>query len=178
MLAQPPANKGYGNSTTTPYDVTDLETADRVLLALSETVGNRLRADRVQIRVVSVGIRYADLSYVSHQKGLPNATDLTIEIYRAACSLFRELWSGRPIRHLGIHTGQVSGIDFGRQLELFDEIDYAKLSRMDEMVDGLRRRFGTDAVMRATFLNQSIDHMSGGISREKRSVDYDQVMIQ
>ena len=35
---QPPANKGYGNSTTTPYDVTDAETADRVLLALAETV--------------------------------------------------------------------------------------------------------------------------------------------
>ena len=42
VLDQPPANKGYGNSTTTPYDVTDVETADRVLLALAETVGNRL----------------------------------------------------------------------------------------------------------------------------------------
>ena len=60
VLAQPPANKGYGNSTTTPYDVTDVETADRVLLALSETVGNRLRADRVQAGMVSVGIRYSD----------------------------------------------------------------------------------------------------------------------
>ena len=38
VLDQPPANKGYGNSTTTPYDVTDVETADRVLLALAETV--------------------------------------------------------------------------------------------------------------------------------------------
>lgn len=178
VLAQPTANKGYGNSTTTPYDVTDVETADRVLLALSETVGNRLRADRVQAGMVSVGIRYSDLSYVSHQKMLPDPTDLTIEIYTAACSLFRELWNGSPIRHLGVHTGRVSEAGFGRQLNLFDEIDYEKLSRMDETVDGIRKRFGTDAVMRATFLDQPIDHMSGGISREKRSVDYDRVMIQ
>ena len=81
VLDKPPANKGYGNSTTTPYDVTDVETADRVLLALSETVGNRLRADNVQIEVVSVGIKYADLSYVSHQKVLQTATNLTWEIY-------------------------------------------------------------------------------------------------
>ncbi len=45
VLARPVANKGYGNSTTTPYDVTDLETAKRVLLSLCETIGNRLRTD-------------------------------------------------------------------------------------------------------------------------------------
>ena len=162
---------------TTPFDVTDVETADRVFLALSETVGNRLRTDQVQVRMVSVGIRYSDLSYASHQKRLYSPTNLTIEIYRAACSLFRELWNGRPIRHLGVHTGRVNGADSGRQLSLFDEIDYEKLSRMDETVDEIRKRFGTDAVMRALFLNQSIDHMSGGISREKRSVDYDRVTI-
>lgn len=178
VLAQPAANKGYGNSTTTPYDVTDMETAERVLLALSETVGNRLRADRVQAGMVSVGIRYSDLSYVSHQTGLPSPTDLTIEIYKAACSLFRELWSGSPVRHLGVHIGRVSGADCGRQLNLFDEIDYEKLSRMDATVDGIRKRFGADAMMRASFLDQPIDHMSGGISREKRSVDYDHVMIR
>lgn len=61
VLVQPAANKGYGNSTTTPYDVADMDTAKKVLLALSETVGNRLRADRAQISVVSVGIRYADV---------------------------------------------------------------------------------------------------------------------
>ena len=177
VFSQPAANKGYGNSTTTPFDVVDVETADRVLLALSETVGNRLRTDQVQVCMVSVGIRYSDLAYVSHQKRLRCPIDLTIEIYRAACSLFRELWNGRPIRHLGVHTGRVSGSDPGRQLNLFDEIDYEKLSRMDETVDEIRRRFGTDALMRASFLNQPIDHMSGGISREKRSVDYDRIMV-
>lgn len=81
VLVQPTANKGYGNSTTTPYDVTNVEMAARVPLALSETVGNRLRADKVQIEVVSVGIKYADLSYASHQKALSGPTNLTIEIY-------------------------------------------------------------------------------------------------
>ena len=37
VLASPAPNKGYGNSTTTPFDVTDTETANLVLLALLQS---------------------------------------------------------------------------------------------------------------------------------------------
>ena len=158
--------------------MTDVETADRVLLALAETVGNRLREDNVQITAVSVGIRYADLSYYSHQKVLQTATNLTWEIYQAACELFLELWNHGPIRHLGIHTSRVQNDGFFRQTTFFDEIDYEKLERVDKTVDALRKRFGMDSVMRAAFIKQPIDHMCGGISREKRTVDYDKVKVE
>ncbi len=177
VLMEPEANKGYGNSTTPPFDVTGVEMADKVLLAFSETVGARLCMDGVRAGMVSVGIRYTDLSYVSHQKKLYNATNLTIEIYQAACRLFRKLWNGQPVRHLGVHTAHISGWEGFRQGSLFDEIDYEKLSRLDKTIDDIRDCFGMDAVKRAVFLGQAIDHMSGGISREKRKVDYDKLEI-
>ena len=59
-----------------------------------------------------------------------------------------------------------------RQQNLFDCRDYEKLERADAAIDAIRRKHGIDAVKRATFLNSSVDHLSGGISREKRSVDY------
>ncbi len=163
VLASPAPNKGYGNSTTTPFDVTDTEMADLVLLALSETLGSRLRADGAKVSVVSVGIRYADLSYFSHQRALASPTDLTLEIYHAARELFPELWDGRPIRHLGVHTGGARYGACGRQMSLFDEINYEKLAVMDRTVDALRQRFGTDIVKRATFLDQPVSHMCGGV---------------
>ncbi len=178
VMASPAANKGYGNSTTTPYNVVNVTDANKVLLALAETVGNRLRADEVQIEVIAVGIRYSDLSYVSHQKKLLSSTNLTAEIYKGACELFLDLWNGNPIRHLGIHTSKVQDEDFTRQLSMFDVTDYEKLARMDETVDDIRERFGIDALMRATFLKQPIDHMCGGISREKREVDYSKLIVQ
>ena len=49
---------------------------------------------------------------------------------------------------------------------------------MDKTVDALRKRFGMDSVMRAAFVKQPIDHMSGGISRDKRTVDYDKVKVE
>lgn len=183
VLEAPAPNKGYGNSTTLSRDVTDREEADRVLLALSETVAARLRADHVQAEIVSVGIKYYDLSYVSHQKVLDTSTDLTVEICKAARELFGELWDHRPVRLLGVYTSRVRRDDFARQISLFDEVDYGKLAAVDRMVDAIRERYGCDALMRAAFLNQSIDHMSGGISNaaklrwEKREVDYEKIAV-
>lgn len=168
VLDAPAPNKGYGNSTTLSRDVTDREEADKVLLALSETVAARLRADHAQAEVVSVGIKYHDLSYVSHQKALGTSTDLTMEICKAARELFAELWNHRPVRLLGVHTSRVRRDSFSRQISLFDEVDYGKLAAMDRTVDAIRERHGCDAVMRATFLNQPIDHMGGGINAAKQ----------
>lgn len=168
----PPPNKGYGNSTTIAFDVTDRETAHLVLLSLAETVSARLRADTVKIKVVSVGIRDYNLGYHSHQRKLSVATNITREIFESACQIFDEAWNKVPIRHLGIHTSQVV-TEEARQLRLFDSADYEKLERLDKAVDDIRKRFGADSVVRASFVKaDKIDHMSGGISREKRTVDY------
>ena len=178
VITEPPANKGYGNSTTTPFDVTDTETAKVVLLALAETVGKRLRRDDVRVSVISVGIRASDLSYCSHQKVLDVATNITNEIHKAACELFDELWRGQPIRHLGIHTSKVQEDDCMHQLFFFEAVDYEKLVAVDRTVDAIRNRFGNDSVKRAVFVKHPIDHMSGGISREKREVDYSRIKVE
>ena len=49
---------------------------------------------------------------------------------------------------------------------------------MDQTVDIIRKRFGNDAVKRAVFLKTPVDHRSGGISREKRSVDYERLNLK
>ena len=63
VQADAPANKGYGNSTTIAFDVSDSSTAKLVLLALAETVGTRLRAAGVRAEVVAIGLElfYGDL---------------------------------------------------------------------------------------------------------------------
>ncbi|WP_294338758.1 DNA polymerase IV [uncultured Clostridium sp.] len=170
-----PAAKGYGNSLTTPQDVQDPELAKKYLLSLSETVSARLRADGVKISMVSISLRDWDLRFYGHQITLSVPTDLTIEIYRAVCRCFDEVWDGIPLRHLGIHTGRVSRGDF-RQIQMFDKVDYEKARKLECAVDSIRKRYGMDSIKRACFISSpgkaEIDHMGGGISREKRTVDY------
>ena len=172
-----PAAKGYGNSTTIAFDVCDASTARLVLLSLAETVGARLREAGVRAEVIAVGIKSFDLRYASHQLTLQNATSITLEIYKYACRLFDELWDGTPIRHLGIHTGRIRDGMNMRQVDMFDDTDYEKLAKLDAAVDGIRKRYGNDSMKRAAFVGSRIDHIGGGISREKRTVDYTKVKI-
>lgn len=177
--SKPVPNKGYGNSTTISFDVTDAQTAKLVLLALAETVGARIRADKVKIEVISIGIKNYDLHYASHQRVLRNPTCITKEIHDVACRLFDELWDGTPIRHLGIHTSRVNEYDAARQMDLFDMTDYEKMETVDFTVDSIRKRYGNDAILRAPFVSTTrVDHMSGGVSREKRTVDYSRLKIE
>lgn len=183
VVTNPPPNKGYGNSLTTPRDVCDAETAKLFLLSLAETVSTRLRADGAKAGVVSISIRDWNLRFTGHQMTLTTPTDLTTEIHAAACRLFDELWDKTPIRHLGIHTSRISYEDF-RQIGMFDTVDYEKQKKLEMAVDALRKRYGQDVVMRASFLQSPldkrkiwIDHMGGGISRDRRTVDYNKEQI-
>lgn len=149
---EPEDNKGYSNSTTVAFDVTDRDTAKKILLSLADNVARRLRKDGARAGVVSVVLRFYDLKKASHQCVLENATNITDEIYYAACRLFDEFWDGTPIRLLGVYTSHVTREEESRQLSLFDDTDYEKLEKLDRAMDSIRERFGAGAVQRASFL--------------------------
>jgi len=153
LETEPEDNKGYSNSTTIAYDVTDSYTAKRYLQGLSENVSQRLRQDDMWANEVSVMIKYNDLSKVSHQCALQTGTNITKEIYDTACRLFDEMWEGTPIRLLGVRAGKVSHSGSGRQLSLFDNTDYEKLEKLDRAMDKIRGRYGSDAIKPASRLD-------------------------
>lgn len=100
-------NKGYGNSMTAPADILTEEYACHLLLSLCETVGARLRHDGVRAAVVGVHITTCKFQRFSRQRKLADATDITEELYQAACRSFLELWDGRtPVRQIGVHASK------------------------------------------------------------------------
>lgn len=81
--------------------------------------------------------------------------------------------------HLGVHTECVDGSEC-RQMSLFDgNGDYEKQKCVEMAVDALRKRFGIDSINESPNRDKEnlIDHMSGGISHEKRTVDYEKEII-
>ena len=108
--------KGVGNSTTLPKDLITEAEALPVLKDLAVSVGRRLR----KAGMVSVEIKYHTFNQVSHQKQMERQTNQDQDIYQASIELFRELWSGEPIRLLGIRTSKLSEESEPEQLSLFD----------------------------------------------------------
>lgn len=162
-------NKGYGNSTTIPFDVNSSDNAKLVLLSLCETVCSRLRADNVKASCISVTLVDTYFEYSSHQKKLASATHITNEIYEYICTAFDELWDHKtPIRQLGVHTSKITD-DKTYQYNIFDTVKYDKYEKLDKAIDEIRNKYGEDSIMRAPFLYSKLDHMAGGISKEKKS---------
>lgn len=161
-----PENKGYGNSMTIPFDINNEHTAKQVILSLTETVCTRMRADQMKAACVSVSVTNCDFFHISKQMSLISETDITKEIYAAACSIFDALWDKSPIRQLGVSTGRLSHTDV-YQYNLFTHSD--KLLKLDRAVDKIRSRYGEDAIFRASFLTGTLPHMAGGIDKAKRT---------
>lgn len=172
------ANKGYGNSTTLSYDVTERETAHRILLSLSETVGARIRADKAYIRVVAVSMTDWEFNHASRQTTLDSSTNITEVIYETACKLFDDCWNHAPLRLIGVSTSK-AGNDKYEQYNLFDMMteDNApapaprneRLEKLNSAIDKIRGRFGEDSVKRACFVDSDQTHMTGGINKAKRT---------
>lgn len=156
-------NKGIGNSTTLPKDVTEEEEARKVLLWLSETVGGRVRKEGMKAKMVSVEIKYNTFQSVSHQKQLQRATNADKVIYETACELFHELWNGHPIRLLGIRTSKLVDEAEPEQMSIFD-LDHVsnqnmakqeikkneKQEKLDKVVDQIRKKYGEGAIVRGS----------------------------
>lgn len=156
-------NKGIGNSTTLPKDATTEEEAKQVLFYLAEKVAGRLRTEGQRAQMISVEIKYHTFQSVSHQKQLLKATSNGQVIYQNACELFHELWSGEPVRLLGIRTSKLVDEEAPEQMSIFDfheqvesnetnvTVKNEKHAKLDKAMDEIRKKFGNDSIKRGGF---------------------------
>lgn len=172
ITPEPAENKGYGNSVTTSQDVTTHAEAHQVLLSLCETVAMRMRRDDKCGRCICVHLRTNAFQHFSHRAMLMGTTNITGQIFEAACRVFDEAWDGvTPLRQLGVQMTELSSEPY-QQYDLFSGISpaaYERKLRLDETVDALRDKFGEDAVRRAKFVGSGSPHMAGGLSKDRRT---------
>ena len=145
--------KGVGNSTTLSEDAATVEEAMKVFHKLAKSVGARLRKAGQRAGMVSMEIKYYDFRTASHQKQLLKPTNEDQVLYETACQLFKEIWSGEPVRLLGIRTAKLSAESEPEQMTLFDmelpQPPDEKHQRLNAAMEAIRKRYGNDAVKKA-----------------------------
>ena len=156
--------KGVGNSTTLPKDLDNIVEINRILLRLSEKVSGRLREGKQKAKTVAVEIKYNDFTKCSKQITVDIATDSGTEIYNISKNLFKGLWSGRPVRLLGVRTANLIEEDEPEQLTFMDidswnkeenNISREKMKKLDKALDLINAKYGSGAVKRASLLNEN-----------------------
>jgi DNA polymerase IV len=144
--------KQVSSEETFDEDIRDAAQQHDQLARLADRTASRLRAQGWLAGVVVVKIRRKDFKTYTRQMQLQPATQQTRPIAAAAARLLDEWRTEQPgaaLRLLGVAARDLNSIP---QLELFSTADQRRDSHLDAAIDGIRAKFGRDALAPASAL--------------------------
>ena len=152
--------RSVGNEVTFGHDVSEQALVIDYLQQLSEHVGQRLRAKRLQARTIAVKVRYADFRTITRQTTLPKASDVGASIFTFARELFLSVaQAGDSYRHVGVQTSGLEAPAY-RQLPLRPP-KVRERRRLAHAQDTIRERFGDEVLAPASLLTSKARMGSG-----------------
>ena len=139
--------KSISHNVTFDHDLTDPAEVMAGLTLISDQVGTRLRRKKLYASVVQIQIKDKDLKVLNRQKKLEEYSCSTRLIRDTAVELLQQNWPlGKPIRMLSVGVTGLS-LDGTQQLSMFsDTAASERARRLDDAVDSIRSKFGSDAV--------------------------------
>ena len=166
------AVKSVGNGMTYPQDLVGREACIAGLTPLCESVGARLRAQHLKCRTITLQIKDPQLKVISRQKPVDPPTNLTRYLLREVIQLLESaLPEDAPVRLFTVTAGSLmdESAPVTAQLSFLEEAprEDPRQRRLEQVLDGLRNRFGQDAIATARGLTAPAMHRAGESSLEK-----------
>jgi DNA polymerase-4 len=134
--------KSVGEEETFHEDLVSVREVEERLLEQADEVARRLRAKGLFAKTVSIKIRFSDFETHTHEKTLAIATDQTVELREAARTLLASFAAKRwrAVRLCGFSASRI--LEEAGQLPLFGDGKREKLSKLDDVRDRIREKFG------------------------------------
>lgn len=138
--------KSISKEHTFTEDTLDVRMMKDLLLGMADKLSFELRTAGKLTSTVTVKIRYADFNTYTRQKSISYTANDRI-LGQHILEIFDKLYERRQlIRLIGVkYSGLVQG---NTQINLFD--DTVEHIRLMQQMDRIRKRFGADAIMRAS----------------------------
>jgi DNA polymerase-4 len=151
--------KSISHETTFATDIEDLEVLRAWLLELTEQVARRLRRHQFRGRTIQIKVRFADFSTITRATTLPQATNVTVELWQAADELLNQRLPNRHLKVRLLGMG-VSGLDGSGQQQrtLFDGEGHEKQTQLDAVADQIRQQYGSAGLGRAATMLHGARH--------------------
>ena len=153
--------KSMSKERTFMEDTLNMQYIKNMILKMVDQLAFELRSKERLTSTVTVKLRHADFNTFTKQRRIPYTANETV-LSRHIIELFESLNQRRQlIRLVGIKfSGLVSG---NYQISIFDDTTKA-ISLMEEK-DYIRKRFGTDKIMRASYMDQVKNRKNPGSSK-------------
>lgn len=140
--------KSVGHGITCTADLENEDEVHKVILALSQDIGHRLRVHELSARGVQLYVRGNDLLGAQFQCKLPFTTQLPSEIAASAYQVFRQKYSwGSKVRAVTVRAIDLVPQSTPQQMSIFvDGGKVDKKERLQDAIEQLRDRFGKHAI--------------------------------
>jgi DNA polymerase IV len=150
--------KSISHEKTFAKNIDDLSVLRAWLLELSELAACRLRRQDLKARTVHLKVRFDDFHTVTRSHTLASPTNATQELWQAATSMLDERMPSRRlvVRLLGVGVSKL-GQGTSTQLELFSEQTHERDSRLDEVADSIKEKFGASSLQRGLGMLHDIE---------------------
>ena len=143
-----------GSQRAVPRSFRSSEEIDATLVAIVDRVTRRMRAAGRVGRTVCLRLRFDDFSRATRSETLPQATAGTETVLDAARSLLAEAAPMIARRGLTLVGISVANLNDDTAVQLVLPFDARSRRDLDGALDGVRQRFGSDAVTRAVLLGR------------------------
>lgn len=148
--------KSVGHGITCVSDLVNSEEVKTVILALSQDVGQKLRRMNLQARGVQVTVRDSALGFQSWQEQLALPTQCSATFAKACTELFekRYRWQ-KEVRAVTVSAIGLEHADAPCQLSLFGTESDDRQKRVEDALDKIRGKFGSDIIKPAALLAEN-----------------------
>ncbi|MGL6211801.1 MAG: DNA polymerase IV [Paracoccaceae bacterium] len=143
--------KSISKETTFNENTADADILDGHIWRLSEQVADRAKAKALSGRTVTLKLKKDDFQTVTRRHTLPDPTQLTDRIYRAAADLFAHAPHG-PFRLIGVGISDLAPEDQADLARDLLDPDAPKRAAAERAADAIRARFGNQAIIKGRSL--------------------------
>ncbi len=142
--------KQISSEETFDVDIKDHEELRQRLAHLADRTAERLRARQLKAGMISIKVRRRDFETYTRQKSFSPPTQETRLVVQVATELLNRWLDEQPraaVRLLGVG---VSDLAPAQQLDLFTTRESAESGKLDETLDHIRGKYGTEALKRGS----------------------------
>jgi len=136
--------KTVSAETTFESDHANFTTLEQILWRLAEKVSGRLKASELSGKTITLKLKTADFKQRTRAQSIEQPTQLADKIFRTARPMLAKEIDGTAFRLIGVGVSALHETSGPDEPDLLDH----RSAKAEYAMDGLRKKFGKDAVMK------------------------------
>ncbi|WP_425380637.1 DNA polymerase IV [Spiroplasma endosymbiont of Stenodema calcarata] len=166
--------KQIGNETTFEYDSIDFKDIKNKIYLLSKHISQRAQKRIIVGNVVYVTFKNINRKRFTKQQTIKKYTNILDDIYSTAITLFEQVWTGEPIRLIGVGIrGIISKYDIKEQISFDSLSNFKPESTTEKLIKEINKTYRKDILL----TGQKLEELKYILQKQTKYIQSDQRIL-